>query len=54
VVIEDLLQRAAAVMLADDVLGDALLGLRPRREKRERALDRIDEAHAAVDCIVAA
>jgi len=37
VVVEDVVQRAAAAVLADDVFGDELLGLRPLEEKRERA-----------------
>ena len=43
VILEDVLQRPAAVVLADHVLRHPLFALRPRAEERERALDRIDE-----------
>jgi hypothetical protein len=54
VVLENVVYRSTAMVLANHVLRDALFGLRPRREERERALDRIDQAHDAVDCIVEA
>ena len=54
VILEDVVQRTPAMMLADHVLRDALFALRARPEKRERALDRINQAHDATDCIVAA
>jgi hypothetical protein len=46
VIIEDLGERAAAMMLADDVLRNPLLRLRTGREERERAPDRVDESHS--------
>src|SRR5579885_1981928 len=52
-VLDDVVQRSPAMVLADDVLRDPLLVLRSRRKERERTLDRVDEPHLATDCIVA-
>jgi hypothetical protein len=45
VVAEDLGQRPAAMVLADDVLRDPLLRLRAGGKERKCPLDRVDESH---------
>lgn len=51
VILEDLRQRPAGVMLADHILGDPLLFLGFAAEERERAGECVTEPHAG-DCIV--
>ena len=46
VIVQDLGERPAAMVLADDVLRDPLLCLRTSREERKRAPDRVDESHS--------
>jgi hypothetical protein len=46
VVVQDLGQGPTAMVLADDVLRNPFLRLRPGREKRKRAPDRVDESHS--------
>ena len=45
-VVQDLGQWPAAMVLADDVLSNPFLRLRTGREERERAPDRVDESHS--------
>ena len=49
---ENLVERPAAMVLAQDVLRHALLDLRPGRQERERAPDCLSQTHGR-DCIVA-
>jgi hypothetical protein len=51
VIVQDLGERTAAMMLADDVLRNALLRLRTSREERERAPDRVDESHSGTSIV---
>jgi hypothetical protein len=43
-VVEDVVERASAAVLADDVFGDELLGLRSLKEKRERTSENVANA----------
>ena len=53
-IFENLAERAAAMVLTDHILRDALFRLGTGAEEREGALDRVDQTHRAADCIVAA
>ncbi len=52
-VLEDLGQRAPALVLADDVRGDPVLLARPSEEKRERIPEKSREPRHRDDCILA-
>ena len=45
VILQDLCERPAAMMLTDHVLGDPLLTLRAGRQERERPPDCLDDSH---------
>jgi hypothetical protein len=51
-VLEDLVQRPAAAVLADDVRGDAILGARTSEQKGERGAQQARESLHHGDCIL--